>query len=353
MKKRWTLVIAIAMSLALSAVFSAGCDFGGDNNNQQNSEKPEFEFGIGTEENPYVISQPYQWTNINGHLSAYFELGADLNMGDIEDLVPIGSDETPFTGYLDGKNYKLHSASLKTSLFGAISGGTVKNLKFADSKIDSAKASLAETVKMGAAVENCHAENITMVSAKSASYSCAGLIKTVSSASTVRYCSANVVLTGNTNFDVSCVALVCEVSGGHIDACWASGTLKDEWYMSCSGLIGNISGGEVTNCYSDCTMLDFQNDAVSLCNKRTGGKMEYCLCFCDFSKCNAENNYSTKLFKSTSVTNESTLGYFAPTEIESSNDLLETAEWKDNKLWKKGKLHPELVSYEEYLQIAI
>ena len=77
--------------------------------------------------------------------------------------------------------------------------------------------------------------------------------------------------------------------------------------------------------------------------------MEHVLSFCDFLEC--ELNYASRIgtpFSYTLVPTESTVKYFEPSQIESSNSILDD-EWK---LWKKGKLHPELVSYEEYLALT-
>lgn len=376
MKKFGKFLVAIVALLSVFAIFAAGCIFGGsggtnsgssgnggsgsggNNNNQQQEEPPapEFESGSGTENDPYIISQPYQWTNINKHLSAYYELGADLNMGDITDLTPVGSDTAPFTGYLDGKNHKVHSATLNTALFGTISEGTVKNLNFADSTINKAMASFADTVKMGATVENCHTKSITMSSSNSY-ITISGLISKVASASNVKYCSSDINLSVTT--DPNYIAtLIGRIEGGHVDSCWATGSLSassgapfPSFYAG--GIIYSISNGTVSNCYSKCTFIksNFSNAGTGLiAYSRTGGEMEYCIDLNDFSS--IYNNAKIELFESTTVTSESTLKYYSPSTIESSNDLLDTDEWKDNKLWKKGKLHPELVSYEEYLQLT-
>ncbi len=360
MKKFGKILVAIVALLSVFAIFAAGCIFGGSggtnsgssgnggsgsggNNNDQQQEEPpapEFESGSGTESDPYIISQPYQWTNISKHLSAYYELGADLNMGDITDLKPVGSDTAPFTGYLDGKNHKVHSATLNTALFGTISEGTVKNLNFADSTINYAIASFADTVKMGATVENCHTTSITMPSVE---YNVVGggLIATVASASNVKYCSANVTIS-MISIRVA-AALIGTISGGHVECCWVTGSIANG---RSAGLVYILSGGTIKNCYSQCTRID-PDSTYNFGFNRTGGEISYCLNIADW-----DVSFELDQFYNSSVEESPTLKRFGPSTIESSNSLLDTDEWKDNKLWKKGKLHPELVSYEEYLQIT-
>lgn len=375
MKKIGKIFTTIAVLLSIVAIFVAGCNFGssnntqsgnsgnsgsggnsssgGNNNNQQQEElpAPEFESGSGTENDPYIISQPYQWTNISKHLSAYYELGADLNMGDITDLKPVGSDTAPFTGYLDGKNHKVHSATLSTALFGTISEGTVKNLNFADSTINYAIASFADTVKMGATVENCHMTSITMSNTLNTDRALAGLIKTVSSASNVKYCSVNLAWTcGQGDNEVG--GLIYQVLGGNIDCCWATGTIKSTvgWNGATFGSFAyQLSNGSITNCYTQYSTNSSYYKVSYMVFDRTGGKMNFCLNINDYTDAHASE---WKMFHSSSVAEDSTLKFYGVSTLDSSNDLLDTDEWKDNKLWKKGKLHPELVSYEEYLQIT-
>ncbi len=367
MKKRRGIVLAIAALLSAFTIFAAGCFGGsggtnnngtnnngsdsgntgnsGNNNQQQEEEEPahEFESGNGTKDDPYIISQPYQWTNIGKHLASYYRLGADLNMGDIKDLKPVGSDEAPFTGYLDGKNHKIHSATISGtngSLLGTVSGGTVKNLNFADSEIPYADASLAGTVKMGALIENCHVTSITIPSTVY-HVVCAGLINNVASASTVKYCSANVTISQISIYYA--VPLIAGVSGGHVDCCWATGSISGG---TSSGLIYKMSGGTVTNCYSQYTRID-SGTTYNFGYEHTGGEISYCLNIADW-----DVSREIDPFLNSSVEESPTLKRFGPSTIEGSNDLLDTDEWKENKFWKKGKLHPELVSYEEYLWLT-
>lgn len=360
--KRFKFIEAIVALMSFFVIFAAGCFTGnsgggtsdnssnnssnsgntanGDNQEEEEPPAPEFESGSGAESDPYIITQPYQWTNINNHLAAYYQLGADLNMGDIKDLKPVGSDASPFTGYLDGKNHKIHSATLKSALFGTISGGTVKNLNFADSEIPYADASLASIVKMGALIENCHVTSITMPSTEY-QIVCGGLINTVASASTVRYCSANVTIS---MISINCaVPLIAGVSGGHVDCCWVTGSISGG---ESSGLLYRLTGGTVTNCYSQFTRIDGKA-TYNFGYNHSGGEISYCLNIADW-----DATIELDQFYHSSVEESPTLKRFGPSTIENSNDLLDTDGWKDNKLWKKGKLHPELVSYEEYLQIT-
>ncbi len=320
--------------------------------------KPEFVSGSGTENDPYVISEGYQWANVANHLDAHYLLGADLNLGDLEDLKPVGDPTDPFTGTLDGKDHKIHSAEIvcessveRVGLFGVISGGALRNLKFADSRIVSKKsgenaalAGIAGQVKMGAHIENCHLENITLENDGGYGYDYVGaLIGVVSSASKVIYCSAKATLSALTFDNVG--GLFGKVEGGTIDACSGVIACTANSNVRVGGICGIIDGGKITNIYTE---ISFNYLFGGIAHTSKGGYgVEFGLCF------NGSGSNSKPLYYNSDISvKDTTSRYFNSTTIESSNDILDSDEWKDNKLWKKGKLHPELVSYEEYLALT-
>lgn len=379
MKKHGKILFSLAALLSAVTLFTAGCElFGGGatqnsgsgtdngNNNSNNNgsgnqqqeeeqeELPEFESRSGTDSDPYIIAQPYQWKNINKYLSAYYELDADLNMGDTE-INSVGNSSTPFSGNFDGKGHKVHSATVTGSLFGVVSEGTVKNLNFENSQLIKAVSCFFGIVKMGALVENCHARTIT-VSDTVDYYSgnrFGGIASTVASAANVLYCSADMVVTCSCQVGI----VIGKVEGGHVDSCWVTGSIKSSgssittYYGSIGGIVGTISNGSVTNCFSQCSVNYYGSDILYIADERTGGQMDFCLSFNDFSASRSYYGHEKKMFYKSSVNTESTILYYSPDDIEYANNILGLADWQSNRLWKKGKLHPELVSYEEYLQI--
>lgn len=330
---------------------SSGSGSSGGGQTEKPAPKPEFASGSGTESDPYVISEGYQWANVANHLDAHYLLGADLNLGNLNNLQPIGDSTDPFMGTLDGQNHKIHSAEISSSsncgLFGVVSGGTLKNINFSDSRLWTGKdglGSFAGQIKMGTVVENCHAINI---SCTTKIYGRAGgIVGIVSSASQVRYCSAKASFKTTSNMN-HIGGLFGKVEGGSVDACWGIVTASFSsgvWHES-GGIVSDFVGGSITNVYAEITfsMLD-----GGIAHTSEGG------CCTKFGLCfNGDSSRTVPLYyeKGVAVT-DTTSRYFNSTTIESSNDILDSDEWKDNKLWKKGKLHPELVSYEEYLALT-
>ena len=71
---------------------------------------PVFSGGSGTEDDPFIITTPEQLNEVRNYMSSCFELGADLDLN-CEPFNtgygwnPIGTEEGPFTGILDGKGH--------------------------------------------------------------------------------------------------------------------------------------------------------------------------------------------------------------------------------------------------------
>lgn len=119
---------------------------------------------------------------INNDLSGNYILSRDIDMSQIENFTPIGSEDDPFTGTFDGngheiKNLKINmnfdrangDTPISVALFDTVSSGTIKNLSVTDAYIlcqatgyttyDTAtyaqSAGIAGILKDGGLIENC------------------------------------------------------------------------------------------------------------------------------------------------------------------------------------------------------
>lgn len=108
--------------------------------------------GSGTEESPYLISSCNELQDIKLDLDAYYKILNDIDCSETEEwndgagFEPIGNEEEPFLGELEGNGYKVNNLfidreeSLFTGLFGWIGDeenqiGLVKNLGLEDINI--------------------------------------------------------------------------------------------------------------------------------------------------------------------------------------------------------------------------
>ncbi len=144
------------------------------------SSTSEFAGGAGTAEDPYLIETKYHLNNVRNHLSAHYQMIADIIFtatdfaedGDFYNggagWQPIGSENSPFTGTFDGnchvvEGLQISAATTSSSylgLFGYAGSSTFKNLSMVD-------CSIGEGVYIGGFVgyassdstvifENCH-----------------------------------------------------------------------------------------------------------------------------------------------------------------------------------------------------
>jgi uncharacterized protein (UPF0297 family) len=107
----------------------------------------DFSGGTGTEEDPYLISNPYQLHAIKRNLTSHFRLmnNIDLN-GYFENWYPIGDNnlyfQERFTGTIDGNGFEIENLSINRpsmnyiGLFGYIEGGTISNLGLKSGNIE-------------------------------------------------------------------------------------------------------------------------------------------------------------------------------------------------------------------------
>ncbi|WP_214626429.1 GLUG motif-containing protein [Paenibacillus agaridevorans] len=99
----------------------------------------DFAGGDGTSEDPFRIASAEQLSGIRNHLDSHFVLMNDIDMSAYlasSAWVPIGDTTTPFTGELDGQNFKItyfimdrRAVLAPAGLFGVIStNGHIRNL---------------------------------------------------------------------------------------------------------------------------------------------------------------------------------------------------------------------------------
>jgi hypothetical protein len=114
------------------------------------SAEPLFAGGDGTQLNPFLIENATQLDHVRHDLDAHYALVSDIDLssllGDFDSLdatynngsgwIPIGSNEDPFTGTLDGRGFHIHGLSIKQvnnidgvfiGLFGVLDNALIYN----------------------------------------------------------------------------------------------------------------------------------------------------------------------------------------------------------------------------------
>ncbi|HZG59902.1 MAG TPA: GLUG motif-containing protein [Anoxybacillus sp.] len=96
--------------------------------------------GAGTQSNPYIIQTPQDLHSVRNNLTAYYELGNDIDMGSWGNFTPIGTSSTKFTGNFNGKGYKIKNLTINSTtayvgLFGFTENATIQNLAIENANV--------------------------------------------------------------------------------------------------------------------------------------------------------------------------------------------------------------------------
>ena len=101
--------------------------------------------GDGSSSNPYQITNANQLNEVRNNLSAHYELESDIDLSGISNWVPIGDNENPFIGSLNGNNYTIKNLKIDyrnigfidyVGLFGKCTNVTIKNVHLSDVSIN-------------------------------------------------------------------------------------------------------------------------------------------------------------------------------------------------------------------------
>ena len=288
------LICAICCLFSLAACGTNGSGGGGGRN------EPEFASGSGTQDSRYIVERDYQWLNVAKYPNAYFELSADINMGDYKSIAPIGTAETPFTGTIDGKNHSITGAAVKSKhtpgLFGVLSGATIKNLRFENSSVAMTSdyddgeymGSFAAVARKGTEIENCHTENINMTFYSQTSYFnfVGGFVGSLESVSSANYCSCDVKISCSSGkypgFYIGGFAVLA--AGSTIDCCAVTGSVTMDGYaavyvMDIAAIVYTVKNSTISNMCIEMNINAVNSDVYTLAGKVDEENLKYCLNF--------------------------------------------------------------------------
>jgi len=168
--------------------------------------------GAGTEGNPYQIRTCSQLQEMKDDLDAYYELKQDIdcsatkywnwNTDHYEGFYPVGNYVSPFSGSLDGKNYKIKNLYINRTYPGGNHYDYV--------------GLFGDTISNSVSVKNIGLEKVD--------------------------------ITGREFVG----ALSAKNDGTNIDKCWSSGIVRGHHHVG--GLIGENEAVTISNCYSTCNI---------------------------------------------------------------------------------------------------
>lgn len=217
--------------------------------------------GTGTAADPYIIESVTDLQNIENDLTAYYELGGNIDASATSTwnanagFIPI----TEFTGELDGKDYYIDQlfidrlATAYQGLFGKITGGTVKNLGMTTCDITGLSTGSIASQNNGT-ITNCYSTG-----AVSGRY-VGGFVSENESGATITLCYTTCDVEGNNSGSTAWAGGFIQDNDGTIENCYARGALSTNATTShLDGFVQTGSGTE-TNCYSTGAVPDVAFD---------------------------------------------------------------------------------------------
>lgn len=270
--------------------------------------KPDFESGIGTEADPYIIKSARGMQDIELDLNAHYKLESNVDLGLIS-WMPIGTRSNPFTGSFNGGGYTVSNLTIDQNtsdnnygMFGYLTGAVVSNFKLANVSID---------VKTNTSLTGGAVAGIAYLSTEFSDIEVSGVIDTSQtynkeeitanvgglvgylSGGLIEKCKANVELENQAYYNAYAGGLVGYLNGGTIRESWSKGSVKADGYGGTGrdtnprvgGFIGYMKSGNVSDCYSNSSTLS--RDAGLLSTQDSGfvagfvatvisGQIEYC-----------------------------------------------------------------------------
>jgi methionine-rich copper-binding protein CopC len=195
-------------------------------------------------------------------LSAYYELGNDIDLSGFGNWDPIGWDgfsSEPFTGHFDGKGHTISGLTVSVpgdaGLFGIIgSGGTVQNLVLSNVNITSyvnygSAGALAGKLK-GTGVNIRVSGGIV-----SGLNDAGGLVGSASGGAVIQASCANVQVTGDALLGNYTGGLVGYLQEASVNASCSTGAVSGSWWVG--GLAGYVEDSEIYDSYATASVSGF------------------------------------------------------------------------------------------------
>lgn len=241
---------------------------------------------------PIIIWSVSDFMRIGSNLGADYILARDIDMSGVTDFEAIGSEETPFTGSLDGNGHAIKNLDVRTycdvnnnetpktiSLFGVVSGGTIKNLKMtniyllsevrgyptSDNSVDALTSGIAGVIRNGSLIENCSVSGTVAAIGYSFCFSRASGIA-IATDSTIRNCSVDALVFGAADAANTMTGGISAWNeNSTISGCCFSGRLysANSYGYTYAGGIAASGGGNINNCAVLCSRLETEGGTTS------------------------------------------------------------------------------------------
>ncbi len=204
------------------------------------------------------ISTVEDLININNNLAGSYVLMNDIDMSNVNDWIPIGTDENPFTGTLNGNghaisNFELHN---NVGLFMNVSNATFMNLSMSNiyitSNVEMDKMAVLTAISENTTFTDINFNLITINNSNTV-YS-VGILTGNASECEINNCNVDNLMLTNTKGIVGGIVggLVGLLSNSTINVAKTSGTINGGQYVG--GIVGYNFESEYNECYNYSTV---------------------------------------------------------------------------------------------------
>lgn len=218
---------------------------------QMGASSPKFQAGSGTEQDPYQITNAQQLKYISKALNAHFVLTADISLNEEaagSGWDPIGKQEAPFTGTLDGQGHTIKNMWMKrpttngVGLFGYIQNASINNVRLEIS---------SNGITGGSSVGGL----------------CGNMIESL-----ITKCSVKGNVAGTSEVGGICGLGYGLYSQTQITECYSEGTITcNNNGSNAAGILGLASNSmvNISNCYSVSSLSSYRCDGISVNGNHT------------------------------------------------------------------------------------
>ena len=218
--------------------------------------------GDGSSLNPYIIITGAHLNYVRNNLSAYYKLGADINLANWNNWMPIGENYiAPFRGKIDGAGYKItglrinkssSSSSQYIGLFGYVNGGEINNLALEDVSIYCSSGSLLYTSS------SCYSGGI------------AGYVNnsTISNSYSTGDISSSISTQGDPCYSGGIAGYV---NNSTISYSYSTGDILS--YRYSGGIAGYVNNSTISYSYSTGDIFAYNNSSGGIAGLVTGGSI--------------------------------------------------------------------------------
>lgn len=195
--------------------------------------KAQFNGGLGTKENPYLIATTAQLDSVHNHLTNHYKLLNDIDLSAYSNWTPIGNEINYFSGSFNGNGHIISNLNITTnSFYQAGLFGYFKPLLPGDS-----------------------ISNLGIINGNMNEFETEGLIVGVIQGGVIFRCFAHGDIIENSYSNIGLI--VGNAISSTISNCYTIGSIASLWYNG--GIVGIASNSTIEYCFSSASIEDGNN----------------------------------------------------------------------------------------------